>query len=145
MRIVLVCTVLAVAAAASGAARPVARHPGFPIIACDDSRYPYANHYGRVYRPAGVCRTSRGNGIEGIDHTRWATWGGAQARGRGYLVVYDGPVEEYPATITAGGLWTTSHFLGGNGYFAAYTHLKVHVLVHWRGARELTLQFPVQE
>jgi hypothetical protein len=131
-----------------------AGHPGFPILACDDPRYPYANHYGRNFRPSGLCRTKRGNGAEGIDHTRWHGWGGRRSTGRGFLVVYNGGVEEYPATITAQGLWSTNHFIGTNNYFSAYTALRVHVLarrastagaIAWSGPLDLTLSVPVQE
>ncbi len=98
--------------------------------------------------------TRRGNGVEGIDHTRWQGWGGKQAIGRGYLVVYNQAVEEYPATITAQGLWSTNHFAGTNDYFSAYTTLHVHVLARraptagvivWRGPLDLTLNVPIQE
>ena len=130
-------------------------HPAFPVIACDDPRYPYANHYGRVFRPAEFCGTRRGNGVEGIDNTHWLGWGGKTATGHGYLVVYNQAVEEYPATITARALWSTSHFAGTNEYMSTYQTLRIHVLVRhapatagaidWRGPLDLTLNVPIQE
>ncbi len=150
---VLAACALAVGPAST--AGSAARHPGFPILACDDPRYPYANHYGRVYRPTGFCQTRRGSGVEGIDHTRWTTWGGAQAKGRGYLVVYEQGLAEFPAEITAQKLWVTDRFAGGRGYLAAYLRLRVHVLARrspetagvmvWHGPLNLTLDVPIQE
>jgi len=152
----LVVSSASVLAAVSGghAAATPASHPGFPVLGCDDPRYPYANHYGRSFRPRGFCETRRGNGVDGIDHTRWQEWGQKRATGRGYLVVYDEDVEEYPASITAQGLWSTNHFAGSNDYMSAYTTLRVHVLarraptagvVVWRGPLNLTLDVQIQE
>ena len=118
----------------------------FPVIGCDSPKYPYANHYGWMYRPAGFCRTRRGSGVEGIDHTRWHGWGAKQATGRGDLVVYDGAVEELPATITAYGFWSTHHFAGGDEYVSTYRYLRVHVVSpRWHGARTVTLDVQIQE
>jgi hypothetical protein len=138
---------------AASASQP--SHPGFPVIACDDPRYPYANHYGREFRPSGFCDARRGNGVEGIDKTRWQGWGGKTATGHGYLVVYNEAVEEYPARITATGLWATSHFAGTNEYFSAYQTVRVYVLarhapntagaIDWHGPLNLVLNFQVQE
>lgn len=151
---------LFVAAVAAGfgtlrAAAHTAGHPDFPILACDDPRYPYANHYGRVFRPSGFCETRRGNGVEGIDHTVWRHWGGKTAAGRGFLVVYNQAVEEYPASITAEGLWTTNHFAGSNAFMSAYQVLRVHVLarhsprtagaIDCHGPLTLTLDVTIQE
>ncbi len=134
----------------ASAARDATR---FPVIGCDSPKYPYANHYGWMYKPTGFCRTRRRAGVEGIDHTRWHGWGAKQATGRGDLVVYQGAVEEFPATITTYGFWSTHHFLGGNEYASAYAYLRVHVLSHkatggagvWHGATDLTLDVHIQE
>ena len=129
-----------------------ATKPGrLPVIGCDDPRYPYPNHYGWSYAPGGYCGTRRGNGVEGIDRTKWRGWGTTRATGRGYVVVYDQSVQEFPATITALGLWATHHFLGGNEYFSAYTKLHVHVIARsvagatWRGPVDRTLDVQIQE
>ncbi len=160
MRILL--RIVAVAAAATTALIPgaaarleSAHHPGFPVLACDDPRYPYANHYGRLFRPSGFCGTRRGNGAEGIDHTRWRNWGSRQATGRGSLVVYDGGLGEFPAEISAENLYTTANFTGGHDYMSAYLSLHVHVLARrspatagvmvWRGPLNLTLDVQIQE
>jgi hypothetical protein len=145
-----------VALARTPASEPLAAHAGaarFPVIGCDDPKYPYANHYGWAYAPTGFCRTSRGNGVEGIDHTHWRSWGKSHATGRGYLVVYNQAVEEYPAIITAYGFWSTDHFAGINEHLSAYSHLHVQVLsrlatggpIRWRGLLNVTLNVQIQE
>jgi hypothetical protein len=150
---VVVASACACALAARGAARPA--HPGFPILACDDPRYPYANHYGRFFRPSGFCDVKRGNGAEGIDHTSWSGWGRARATGRGYLVVYQEALGEFPARIVADKLYVTNSFTGGNEYMAAYLRLRVHVLQRrapktagvmiWSGPLDLTLNVQIEE
>jgi len=148
--------VIASAAAVVSRAATHATHPGFPVLACDDPRYPYANHYGRLFRPSGFCGVRRGNGAEGIDHTSWAGWGHTQATGRGYLVVYQGGLAEFPARIVADKLWVTNSFTGAkNDYMAAYLRLRVHVLQRraprsagamvWNGPLNLTLGVPIEE
>jgi hypothetical protein len=155
MRILLGLGALTLFLGAPATAAIHAGHPGFPVIGCDDARYPYANHYGRNYAPRGFCATRRGAGVRGIDHTRWQGWGRSRATGRGYLVVYTDAVAEYPAQITAYGFWATNHFAGSNEYLSAYTYLHVHVLARrapqtagvelWRGPLDLTLNVQIEQ
>src|SRR5262245_46913667 len=127
-RLTLVVLSLAVGAWAFGTARATEKRARFPVIGCDDPRYPYANHYEWSYAPSGYCGIKRRNGLEGIDHTRWQSWGRKRATGRGFIVVYDQAVLEFPATMTAYGFWSTKNFAGTNEYVSTYTKLHLHVL-----------------
>ena len=147
MKWIVTLGLLVLVAGSSGALAMQSSPRRFPVIGCDDPRYPYANHYGWSYAPTSYCGTKRGNGVEGIDHTRWRGWGQKQAKGKGYVVIYDQSVEEFSASITAFGFWSTRHFAGTNEYVSTYTKLRVHVLSRrgWRGPLDFTLDVQIQE
>lgn len=100
----------------SGRAR-IAATQRFPVIGCDDHRYPFENHYSWRYAPS-ECETGGSLGtLEGVSGVHWRGWKRGRATGKGSLI--DGLGFGYPASLTAYGLYRT-HDLVGTGKFGSW-------------------------